>query len=171
VRAALALLGVVFLLPPPAGAVHGGVDRLSREAAGPYLLSAWTRPEPATTAGVLLSVAVMRPDGAPVLDAIVEVTAEPLAPSGTVVRLPATREASANRLYYAVELPVSTVGRWRIRVAANGAAGAGQANFEMSVARHDGPGIAVLVASAAAAIAALGWLARTRWGWRRRTPA
>lgn len=114
---------------------HGaGTVRLSKVAAGPYLLSAWTQPNPPRVGRLDVSVAVMQPKTEkPVFGAAVHLSAESTARSGTPLVASLERRADGNPFYYhgIPELPAA--GPWRITVAVQGPAGAGQAVFDLDV--------------------------------------
>src|SRR5262245_50849365 len=82
-RAVVSLVTVVGLVstlstPQHVEAGHGGVVELNRAPAGPYLLSVWTQPSPATVGAWHVDIAVMGEGGAPVTGATVRVRMEPL---------------------------------------------------------------------------------------------
>jgi hypothetical protein len=76
--AAVTLLVFAAVTAGLGGASHRGRDRVRLVQAGPWVLSAWTRPDPPTLEGFSVSVAVMRPDDrSPVLDATVRLVVAP----------------------------------------------------------------------------------------------
>lgn len=137
VRALVAGAMVVLTLGPQPAPVraNGGTVRLAKIPAGPYLVSAWTQPDPPRVGRLDLSVAVMRPQTeAPVLDATVQVRAERADGSGTPVTVALARGGGGNPLYAHAVLGVPAAGRWRMTVGVEGPSGTGAAAFELDVA-------------------------------------
>jgi hypothetical protein len=163
-RSFLATSGLIALVVLPCVADgNGGTLRVSRAAAGPYLISAWTQPDPPRVGRLDLSVAVMAPDsGQAILGAAVRANATPTARQqiATSARL-AIGEGGNPLLYHGnVDLPVA--GAWRIVIEAGGPDGVGTTAFELEV-RPPVP-IAWPIALAVVALGAGGalWWARAR---------
>ncbi len=132
VRGVALVVAMLFL----AGTVlaHGGTPRLTRAPAGPYAVSVWTQPATPRVGTLDVSVAVMRPqDGTPVLDAVVHLTAEPLAHAGNPVTVVATPGTGGNRFLFYADLELPSPGAWRVTVSVSGAAGQGRAVFGVQV--------------------------------------
>jgi len=150
-----------------ARADHGGTLQLNGDPVGPYRVSAWTEPRPVRPGTCQVRVAVMQPHGfRPVLDAAVEVAAEPLDSAGpaTVTRAVAGEPWAG----YVAAVPIAAPGRWRLTVRVAGPAGAGSVDFPLEVARGGlGPWPWAGAGAGAVALAG-GWLA---WSRRRTRPA
>jgi hypothetical protein len=133
-RAGVALLSLAALAADPGWASHGGRDRLRLVPAGPYVLSAWTRPDPPTLEGFSVSVAVMRPDDrSPVLDATVRLVVAP-ADRGEPPRVvEAPRGAGSNRLYHEAQITVPRPGPWELAIIVEGPTGGGATVFVLDV--------------------------------------
>ena len=132
VRGVALVIAVLFLVAT--AWAHGGTPRLTRAAAGPYAVSVWTQPATPRVGVLDVSVAVMRPqDGTPVLDAVVHLTAEPLAHAGNPVTVVATPGTGGNRFLFYADLELSSPGAWRVTVSVSGAAGQGKAAFSVQV--------------------------------------
>lgn len=112
----------------------GGVLRLASARAGPYLVSAWTQPDPPKVGGWIdVSVAVMRPDTrAPVLDAEVPLSAQ-AGGAETIARVKLERGTAGNLLLYHGELEVPVSGQWRLTLAIQGSEGHGWTAFDLEV--------------------------------------
>lgn len=165
IPASLLLVVAVFMAPQVQA--NGGKPRLKKAAAGPYLVSVWTQPDPSRSGRVDVSVAVMRsPTAEPVEDAEVRLRAEAIEGTGTTATAALERGAGGNRLLYHGNLVLPAEGRWRVTVAVQGAMGAGQTAFELDV-RASNPLTWLLIIGAtvllfAAAASCLWWLwART----------
>jgi hypothetical protein len=137
--AAWTCLIVVLLLSgmPTIGqaSAHGdGTLQLSGEAAGPYLLTVWTSPDPARVGEVHVTVGVSDPvDGAPILDATLLVEVSPLNTSGKLLVSHPTRRDSANKYLYEAHFSLPESGRHLVTVTSSGAQGSGTAQFELDV--------------------------------------
>jgi hypothetical protein len=117
-----------------AGSAHadGGVLRRS-QAAGPFVLSVFTAPEPLRVGRADVSVLVQARGGASVvLDASVELRLR--APDGSEQMVAAAHAAASNRLLQSawVELPVP--GRWALAVTARRASDVATVSCELDVA-------------------------------------
>lgn len=113
---------------------NGGTPRLAAASAGPYAVSVWTRPDPARVGELDTSVAVMHLDtGAPVPDATVRVSAEPLEGTGKSASALARRGVGGNLLLHHATLKLPAEGRWRVMVRVEGSKGSGSASFDLHV--------------------------------------
>lgn len=167
-RAGLAVLALVGLAAGATAALaHGGTLQLVKAAAGPYLVSVWTRPDPPRTGQLHVSVVVMRPGTEDaVLDARVELRARPPG-DGPAPAVSLARGAHDNPLLHEGDVELHSTGLWRVTLAVSGPAGAGEAAFDLDV-RPPRSVLWSLAPAGAAVVAILGWfLARTR---RRRRP-
>lgn len=120
----------------------GGVPQLSNAEAGPYRVSVWTQPDPLRMGRIDIVVAVTEPPasdatieeaGALVLDAIVKVGLKQMGQEVETLTAFATHEASTNKLYYEAILELPAEGRWQVNISVEGAAGSGNAGFEVQV--------------------------------------
>jgi hypothetical protein len=158
---ALGLVSVVGL--PSVADANGGTLRLSRATAGPYLVSAWTRPDPPRVGRLDLSVAVMTPDsGQAVLGAEVRANAALTARQEVTTSTRLERGGGGNLLLYHGNVELPAAGAWRILIEADGPNGSGIAAFELDV-RTPLP-IAAPIAIGVVALSAGGalWWVRTR---------
>jgi len=156
-------LGVVSLVGLPSVAnANGGTLRLSRATAGPYLVSAWTRPDPPRVGRLDLSVAIMTPDtGQAMLGAEVRANAALTAHQEVTTRTRLERGGGGNLLLYHGNVELPAAGAWRVLIEAGGPDGSGSAAFELDV--RPPPPIAWPIAIGLAALSAGAlWWARTR---------
>lgn len=158
---ALGLVSVVGL--PSVADANGGTLRLSRATAGPYLVSAWTRPDPPRVGRLDLSVAVMTPDsGQAVLGAEVRANAALTARQEVATSTRLERGGGGNLLLYHGNVELPAAGGWRVWIEAGGPDGSGITAFELDVQPPlpiAGPitiGVVALIAGGAL------WWARTR---------
>jgi hypothetical protein len=160
-RPALLAAGLILLLllPGTAFAHTEGVMQLASEPAGPYKLTVWTSPDPATT-GEELHVAmavVLAEDASPVLEADIQVRLTPV-DGGPVISGAATIENSENKFLHEAILQVETQGDYLVAISVTGAdGGSGQASFPLAVEGGGGLNwtLIVLVAIVVAAVALL----------------
>ncbi|MFW6070743.1 MAG: hypothetical protein ACOC9X_06800 [bacterium] len=142
------LLPALLLLGAPLDvAAHGGgTPQLVNEPAGPYVISAWTDPDPPRPGEFHVTIAVAEPGqgreaGPPVLGAAVDVR---LTAPGAAERQPpaatarASNEAAANRLFYEADLQVPAEGPYEVGIAVDGPHGAGEAAFEIEATTAGG---------------------------------
>lgn len=135
----IALLGgwLLLLLLPAVAWAHGGGDlQVAAEPAGPFAVSVWTNPPTAlTNETVHLTVGVAQQgDGAPVLDAVVQVTVLAKSEATTaVLTVPATTEQSTNKLFYETDFVLPDSGTYTVVVAVRQAAGEGEVAFDLVV--------------------------------------
>jgi hypothetical protein len=126
----LLILGLLLLLASLDTEANGGRLRIAREPAGPYLVSAWTEPDPPRLGRLDVSVAVMRPpDGEPVLDAEVRLHYGPPGDRGASPPVTLHRGAGGNLLLHHGEVELTATGRSVLRVEVVGPAGQGAATF------------------------------------------
>lgn len=134
-------LALILLFAPRSIQAHGGgVPQLINAEAGPYWVSVWTQPDPIRVGDFHVTVAVSeapkpgastREAGELVLDATVLVQAEPVSQVGETLVAPATRDNAVNKLFYEADLTLPAEGLWRVDIQVNGAAGAGNAGFDI----------------------------------------
>lgn len=128
------LIALSALLPRMATAHTEGVLQLAAEPAGPYMLTVWTSPDPATI-GEDLHVAiavVLAEDASPVLDADVLVRLTP-DDGGPVVSGPATTEDSDNKFLHEAILDLNYGGDYLVEIVVEDAGGSGAVSFPLQV--------------------------------------
>ncbi len=143
----------------------GGAPQIVNEPAGPYLVSAWTNPDPLRIGTIHMTVAISEPAGEgfsadavageAVLGAAVRVVLESqdnpaIRPVGGL----ATHEKAMNRLFYEADLEVPETGIWRVTLLIDGPGGTGETGFEVQVLPSTRMNWPVLVAAAAVVIVA-----------------
>ncbi len=163
----VSLLGATLTLgwpPSPAAAHGGGVPQLVRQPVGPYLLSAWTQPDPPRVGTLHLTVALFVSTAAqdvPVTDATVTARLQP--PDGRpAVQVPLGEARPPLPGYYEVDVPLEAAGRWAVQLQVRGPAGGGEAAFDLQV--QPAQRIPPLVWGSAALLIVL-----AAWYWRMRT--
>lgn len=130
---------VVLLLSglPTIGQVSahgGGTLQISGEAAGPYLLTVWTSPDPARVGEVHVTIGVSNPnDRTPILDATIVVEVSPMNTYGKLIVSNATRKDSANKYLYEAHSSLQESGHYLVTVTSSGAQGSGTVQFELEV--------------------------------------
>jgi len=118
-------------------AAHGiGTPQVLNEPAGPYLLSAWTDPDPLRADETHVVVAVINPENREIIVEGVEVaiTMTSLAdPAVSFVEVAGADEV--NRLLFAAEFnDLVSEGRWRVDLAVTGQQGSGDGvSFEVDI--------------------------------------
>ncbi len=122
-----------LLIAGVAAAHGGGTPQLSGANAGPYWLTVWTSPEPVRAGEMHVTVGVGRADGAPVLDADVQVEISALPNGGVSLSGAATSAQSSNKFLYEVDFSLPESGRYLVTVKVSGAEGRGAASFELHV--------------------------------------
>jgi len=118
----------------PADAHTAGKIQLSAAPAGPFKMTVWTWPDPATIGELHVTVAVvMAEDAAPVLDGDLLVQLTPI-DGGPTISAPASTENSVNKfLYEAVLEPVDS-GVYDVTLFMTGSDGStGDASFELEI--------------------------------------
>jgi hypothetical protein len=153
---------LVSLLVTAGGKVSahgGGTPRVVDEPVGPYRLYVWTRPEPIRVGTAHFTVGVFTREAGsdqdePVLDASVEL-ALVATEGGQGWEGEASREESANKLYYEADVTIPVEGEWQATVIVSGPAGSGRTGFDLVATA---PGISWLpVGGAAVALVTFGW--------------
>ncbi len=144
---ALPLLALPLLALPRVVYAHGGgFPRLTGNEAGPYRLYAWSQPNPwrvgeelHLSIGVTVSDAQVETATGPAAEALVSdanVSVLFIPPFGQDA-LPITRTAVVDQFlggnYYETDVELSTIGDWRVKLTASGAAGSGSAEFVVSL--------------------------------------
>lgn len=144
---------------------NGGTLQVSREPAGPYVVTVFTDPSPLRVGDADVSVLVERAGSDDLVhDARVTVTTEPVGRVGQVGTFDATHEQATNKLFYAAQIELPSEGTWRIGVRATGQLGDGGITFDANVGPAgllDRP-LLLLVLAAVPASLALWWFSRSR---------
>ncbi len=140
----------------------GGTLQLSSAPSGPYWFTVWTSPEPVRVDELHVTIGVGSADGAPVLDAYVEVEITGLSSDGMVLGGVATTEQSANKFLYEVDFQLPEPGLYMVTVNVSGADGYGSVHFELKVLSgesYDWVGVMLVSGSVAVLVA---WLVLRR---------
>jgi hypothetical protein len=151
---------------------NGGTNRLNRQPAGPYAVSAFTSPSPLPVGVADVSFSIEWADsGLLEPDARIIVAAQPVGHSGTAGVFEATHDQASDPNFYTANVPLETAGRWRLDVQVIGLRGEGAVAFEVDVGESSTTdrlirGVAVV---AAIWIAAGAWIIRARRRGRRLT--
>jgi hypothetical protein len=169
IGSALILLVAFAASPTSVGAHGGGVPQLVNAQAGPYLVSAWTQPDPIRVGIMHIGVAVVsapESEGAVVkasdyvLDAQVQVHLDPTDQYGERLTAIASRENATNKLSYEADIELFQKGNWQVAIAVDGPAGEGSASFEIKVLPAS-PFNWTLWGGIGLALVAGGWVAMT----------
>lgn len=136
----LLVLAVVLLLVAwgaPAARGHGmGKPQVLNQPAGPYLLSAWTDPDPLRADETHVVVAVIDPANMEPIVTGVEVTIDMTSLADPTQQVTETAGTDyVNQLLYAAEFnDMVSEGRWRVDLSVDGERGAGDGvGFEVDV--------------------------------------
>jgi hypothetical protein len=152
----------------PASADHIGVLQLNGDAAGPYVVSAWTQPSPVRVGSGAVTIAVMRPASRVALtDVSVRVTATRPEDAGDRVAIEASRGRDPLGIRYLADLDLPAAGRWRITVAVRGPDGAGSVDFPLEVKGGSRSGWLPFMLGAAGVVGLLVWRLGREWRWGR----
>ncbi|MGH2537844.1 MAG: hypothetical protein ACRDHL_10650 [Candidatus Promineifilaceae bacterium] len=145
-----------------AGAHSPGKLQLSAAAAGPYRLSVWTAPDPATADEVHVTAAVSRAEDAmPVLGAEVEVRLRPADGQSQTYAAAAGAEDEANKFLYEAAFEDIEPGSYDVTLTVAGPdGGLGQAGFGLEVIAAGGIEARWLAAAGMALLALALWRAR-----------
>ena len=130
----------VLLAAGSAAAHTEGKMQLASEAAGPYKLTVWTSPEPASVGELHVAVAVvLAEDASPVLDAGVLVEVAALEDSGQTVSAQATAEDASNKFLREAIFELTAPGPYMATITVSGVDGAaGSASFVFEVVEEAG---------------------------------
>ena len=140
------ILFLMFVLARTVGAHADGKMQLSAVPAGPYKMTVWTSPEPATLDELHVALAVvLAEDASPVLDAGVFVQLIP-ADGGPVQAEPATTDDSANKFLYEAIFKPANPGLYQVDIQVSGNDGAtGNASFNMEIEGDSGLNLLYLI--------------------------
>jgi|TARA_B100001971_G_scaffold62948_1_gene57983 hypothetical protein len=144
-----------LLIAGVAAAHGGGTPQLSGVTAGPYWLTVWTNPEPVRAGELHVTVGVGGADGAPVLDAEVQVEISALPNGGVSLSGAATSAQSTNKFLYEVDFELPESGLYLVSVKVSGAEGHGAASFELQALPAEASNWLVLVSVGVAVLAVL----------------
>lgn len=137
----VALAGLLLLAAAlayvPGIRAHGiGTPRLLNEPAGPYLLSAWTDPDPLRADQTHVVVAVSDPASRePIVSGVEIIVTMTSMDDPALIRRTGAGTDNVNQLLYAAEFNDQlTAGRWRVGLNVSGERGAGpELSFEVTV--------------------------------------
>lgn len=140
-----ALILMVFLTRP-VSAHTAGKMQLSAAPAGPYKMTVWTSPEPATLDELHVALAVvLAEDASPVLDAEVIVQLIPTDGSPALVE-PATTEDSENKFLYEAIFEPPGPGLYQVDLQVTGIDGStGNASFDLEIVDDSGLNLLYLI--------------------------
>lgn len=141
-----AILFMVVVQTGPVRAHTAGKMQLSAAPAGPYKMTVWTSPEPATLDELHVALAVvLAEDASPVLDA--DVNVQLISADGSpVLEEPATTEDSENKFLYEAIFHPATRGLHQVNIQVSGADGAtGNASFELEIVGESGLNVLYLI--------------------------
>lgn len=121
---------------PAAHAHGGGTPQLENAPAGPYVVSAWTTPDPPRVGAYHVTVSVARPDeagnaGEPVLGADVAVRMTPQSAAAEPLAAQASNEAADNKLFYEADVELPAPGVYDVQITVDGPDGQGETGFEI----------------------------------------
>lgn len=136
----------MVIVTRPVGAHTAGKMQLSAAPAGPYKMTVWTSPEPATLDELHIALAVvLAEDASPVLDAEVLVQLIPANGSPVLVES-ATTEDSDNKFLYEAIFEPATPGLYQVDIQVSGIDGAtGDASFDLEIVGDSGPNLLYLI--------------------------
>ncbi len=140
------ILFLIAVLTDPVGAHTAGKMQLSAAPAGPYKMTVWTSPEPATLDELHIALAVvLAEDASPVLDAEVLVQLIP-ADGSLVLEEPATTEDSENKFLYEAIFEPATTGLYQVDIQVSGTDGAtGNTSFDLEIVDDSGLNLLYLI--------------------------
>jgi hypothetical protein len=157
----VALFLGLLLLPTPLSLAHGGgTPQLTNEPVGPYLLSAWTNPDPAVVGEMHITVALaLAETGDAVTDPTVRVMASPQDSQGDAISVVASHEGALTPIFYEADLDFSHAGPWRIQIKVAGNEGSGGAGFQLEVREKGLNWLLVgIIGSVAVVVVWMGWM-------------
>jgi hypothetical protein len=144
----IVVLGTLLLLQPKNAAAHTeGIMQLAAEPAGPYKLTVWTSPDPASTGEPLhvAIAAVTAEDALPLLEADILVTLTP-DDGGPAITESATTENSENKFLHEAILEVDDDGGYLVEITVQGGdGGSGQVSFPLTVESQAGTNWTLIV--------------------------
>lgn len=138
----------------------GGTPQLVNEPVGPYSLSAWTNPDPATIGQLHITVGLaLASTGAAVTEPQVRVSATPEDGSTPALQAEASHEGALTPVFYETDLSFPTAGAWQIDLIVQGDEGGGGVSFILDV-RESAPNY-VLFGGIGVVVVVLIWLGFT----------
>ena len=151
------------LLAEGADAHGSGTLQLRSEPSGPYWVTVWTSPEPVRVGEMHVTIGVGDVDGAPILDAYVEVEIANLRDDGLLLSGLARTENSANKLLYEVDFELAVPGIYIVTVMVSGDEGYGSSSFDLEVLVGNSYDWVVVVCLVGCVVVFLSW-----WFFKRR---
>ena len=156
----LLLLLLLAAAVPAARAHGGGTPQLENAAAGPYVVSVWTTPDPPRVGAYHVTVSVAHPDdagnaGEPVLGADVTLRLTPQTADAQPLTTQASTETADNKLFYEGDVALPAPGAWAVQVMVDGPNGRGETGFEIDVVDGQSVNWALVGAVGAAVLTAV----------------
>ena len=144
----------------PAYAHTEGKMQLAAQPAGPYKMTVFTSPDPATIGEIHVAALIFKAENAtPVLDAEVTVTLESVDDGGTPLSVPANLGDAENKLLFEAIMLVEEPGIYKVTIAAaDSEVGSGEASFELEVVSDGGFNWLYLIPVLAVVLIAVLWL-------------
>jgi hypothetical protein len=128
------LLFMALILPIAAIEAHGlGRQQLERAEVGPFLVTAWTDPDPVRADSELHVTIGIEYENGLLLDAQVTVSAIHNDDPDQRETARATHENAVNKLHYEAPLRLEKGGRWQVTIAIADDEGDGQVSFDLDV--------------------------------------
>lgn len=154
--AATAVLLLFTHLPNRLQAHAGGQTQLAEATAGPFLISAWSLPNPMVAGDANLVFALAQPpDGFVILGADINLTLTPQS-GGEPIQVAATHENATNKLFYESYMPLSA-GVWQVDIHIAHNDQQGSAQFVLDVPPAPPPINWMLIGGIAVVVLAVLW--------------
>lgn len=143
---ACAMFILMAVIAGPVEAHTEGKMQLSAAPAGPYKITVWTSPDPATPDELHVALAVvLAEDASPVLDAEVSVELIP-ADGGPGLVETATTKGSENKFLYEAIFQPPNPGLYQVDIQVSGADGVtGNTSFDLEIVDDSGPNLLYLI--------------------------
>lgn len=159
---ALLVVALTIAVITPAWAHGGGAPRLINEAVGPYILSAWTNPDPPQVGRLHVTAALAdAASGEPVTTP--EITVYARAPHHDVIEATMSHEDAVTPYFYDADFEIPYTGDWTIELQIREGDWEGKASFPLYIEPAPiNKNIIRLAAFATLVVLGLGW-----WFWGR----